>query len=184
MTGDVIKRQSPQEISDQMMMFAAGTRLMLLAPLEWKNEDELPSLLQRIRREGFVRVRKDGEMMELEQLKEKSSKEIKCLEIVVDRLILQEGGEERLRDSLETTLRWGKNTILVLAQEPGRSDWEEHLFSTDFCNPKTGFTMESLTPKHFSFNSPKGACQSCDGLGKAAEKSVTSVMVNDYALKF
>ncbi len=169
-TGDVIKRQSPQEISDQMMMFAAGTRLMLLAPLEWKNEDELPSLLQRIRREGFVRVRKDGEMMELEQLKEKSSKEIKCLEIVVDRLILQEGGEERLRDSLETTLRWGKNTILVLAQEPGRSDWEEHLFSTDFCNPKTGFTMESLTPKHFSFNSPKGACQSCDGLGKAAEK--------------
>ena len=169
-TGDVIKRQSPQQISDKIMTFPPGTRVMLLAPLVWEDEGALKALLQGVRREGFIRVRKDGEIVELEQLEKESSQHLKRLEIVVDRLLLQESCEERLRDSLETTLRWGKNTILVLAQEPGRSDWEEHLFSTDFCNPKTGFTMEALTPKHFSFNSPKGACQACHGLGKMAEK--------------
>ena len=164
-TGDVIKCQSPQQISDQILKFSSGTRVMLLAPLECEDAEELRSLLQRIRREGFVRVRRDGEIVELEQWEKDSTHSMKRLEIVVDRLVLQEGNEERLRDSLETTLRWGKNTILVLMQAPGASNWKEHLFSTDFCNPKTGFTMEALTPKHFSFNSPKGACQACYGLG-------------------
>lgn len=169
-TGDVIKRQSPQQISDQIMMLPAGTRLMVLAPLVWEEEHALQSLLQRIQREGFVRVRKNGEIIELEELKENLSQPMKRLEVVVDRLILQEGVEERLRDSLETTLRWGKNKILLLAQEPHSSAWKEDLFSTDFCNPKTGFTMEALTSKHFSFNSPRGACVFCDGLGSVAGK--------------
>lgn len=171
-TGDVIKRQSPQQISDQIMRLPAGTRVILLAPVEWEDENSLKALLQGIRQEGFVRVRKDGEIVDLNEWEEqkKSWHPTKHLEIVVDRLLLQEGVEERLRDSLETTLRWGKNTILVLAQEPGCTEWKEHLLSTDFCNPKTGFTMESLTPKHFSFNSPKGACSACHGLGKMAEK--------------
>lgn len=171
-TGDLIKRQSPQQISDQIMALPSGTRMMLLAPLVWEDENFLHTLLQRIQREGFVRLRKDGEIVELEKLEE--GKKIKSLEIVVDRLVLQEGVEERLRDSLETTLRWGKNQMLVLAQESGSSDWKEYLFSTDFCNPKTGFTMEALTPKHFSFNSPKGACSTCEGIGSISGKTCSS----------
>lgn len=169
-TGDVIKRLSPQQISDQILKFSSGTRVMLLAPISYEDGNDLKNLLQKIRREGFVRVRKEGEVVELEQLEKISAEQISKLEIVVDRLILQGDVEERLRDSLETTLRWGKNKAFLLAQQPGCSDWEEHLFSTDFCNPKTGFTMEALTSKHFSFNSPRGACLSCHGLGSILEK--------------
>lgn len=169
-TGEVIRRQSPQQISDKIREFPAGTRLMLLAPLVWDDDDSFQALLQKIRREGFVRLRIDGEVSEIEQVEKNLPKKINNLEVVVDRLILQEGVEERLRDSLETTLRWGKNKILVLVQVTGADHWEEHLFSTDFCNPKTGFTMEALTPKHFSFNSPRGACSRCHGLGSIAEE--------------
>ena len=174
-TGDVIQRQSPQQISDQLMTFPVGTRVMLLAPLQWENEKELHALFQQIQREGFVRVRKNGEILELASLEKKATEQIKSLEIVVDRLMLQEGVEDRLRDSLEATLRWGKNIALVLAEEPGSKSWIEHLFSTDFCNPKTGFTMEALTPKHFSFNSPKGACPACHGIGSVPRNATADV---------
>ncbi len=172
-TGDVIKRQSPQQISDQIMTLGSRTRLMLLAPVTLEDELSFQSLVQKIQREGFVRVRLNEEVIELEELGKKSWEQCDRLEIVVDRLILQEGIEERLRDSLETALRWGKNDMLVLAQAEGETIWKEHLFSTDFCNPKTGFTMEALTPKHFSFNSPKGACTFCHGLGDLSQNLVT-----------
>jgi excinuclease ABC subunit A len=115
-------------------------------------------------------LRRDGEIIDLNELDDQhaSWRGVQHLEIIVDRLLLQEGVEERLRDSLETALRWGKNTILVLVQEPGETTWREDLFSTDFCHPKTGFTMEPLTPKQFSFNNPSVACASCHGLGKVA----------------
>jgi excinuclease ABC subunit A len=90
----------------------------------------------------------------------------------VDRLALRPEGEgegirQRLLDSLETSLRWGSNLVIVLHQAPGAApeDWEERPFSTDFCNPETGFTMPCLTPRHFSFNSHLGACPVCQGIG-------------------
>ena len=176
-TGAAIRRQSPQQIASEILSWPEGTRLMLLAPLVSNEVGEFRDVIDRARREGFVRLRIDGEIIDLgrpEPIKLLKSKK-HTIEAVVDRLALKVEGEgegirERLLDSLETSLRWGNNSVTVLHQAPGSSGsspdhWEERPFSTDFCNPETGFTMPRLTPRHFSFNSHLGACPACQGLG-------------------
>jgi excinuclease ABC subunit A len=176
-TGAAIRRQSPQQIASEILSWPEGTRLMLLAPLVSNEVGEFRDVIDRARREGFVRLRIDGEIIDLgrpEPIKLLKSKK-HTIEAVVDRLALKAEGEgegirERLLDSLETSLRWGNNSVTVLRQAPGSSGsspdhWEERPFSTDFCNPETGFTMPRLTPRHFSFNSHLGACPACQGLG-------------------
>jgi excinuclease ABC subunit A len=173
-TGVAILRQSPQQIATEILSWPEGTRLMLLAPLVRNETGEFRDVIDRARREGFVRLRIDNEIIDLgrpEPIKLLKSKK-HTIEAVVDRLALRVEGEgegirERLLDSLETSLRWGNNMVIVLHQESGSSpdDWKERPFSTDFCNPETGFSMPRLTPRHFSFNSHLGACPSCQGLG-------------------
>lgn len=173
-TGVAVRRQSPQQIASEILAWREGTRLMLLAPLIKEEAGEFRDVIDRARREGFVRLRIDGEIVDLgrpEPIKLLKTKR-HTIEAVVDRLALRSEGEgeglrERLLDSLETSLRWGNNMVLVLFQKPGSSPdaWEERAFSTDFRNPETGFTMPRLTPRHFSFNSHSGACPACQGLG-------------------
>jgi excinuclease ABC subunit A len=176
-TGTPIRRQSPQQIAESILTWPEGTRLMLLAPLVRNESGEFRDVIERARREGFVRLRIDGKIIDLgreEQVKLLKTKK-HTIEAVVDRLALratcQEGGEgegirSRLLDSLETALRCGGNKVMVLHQAPGATEeWEERSFSTDFCNPETGFTMPCLTPRNFSFNSHLGACPSCQGIG-------------------
>jgi excinuclease ABC subunit A len=173
-TGVAIRRQSPQQIATEILSWPEGTRLMLLAPLIRNEMGEFRDVIDRARREGFVRLRIDGEIIDLgrpEPIKLLKSKK-HTIEAVVDRLALRAEGEgegirERLLDSLETTLRWGNNVVTVLFQASGSPPdiWQERPFSTDFCNPMTGFTMSRLTPRHFSFNSHLGACPTCQGLG-------------------
>lgn len=166
-TGDPIRRQTPQQITDALMAWPEGTRLVLLAPLVRKEKGEFRDVLEKVRREGFVRVRLDGEIVELDDKKlprlDKDRRH--TIEAVVDRLVIRPGLETRLADSLEIALRWGENQLVALRQEPEASNYTEEPFSTDFCNPATGFTMPRLTPKHFSFNSHLGACPECHGLG-------------------
>lgn len=166
-TGTPIRRQTPQQIADALMARPEGTRIVLLAPLVRHEKGEFRDVLEKVRREGFVRVRVDGEILELdEKTLPRLDKESKhSIEAVVDRLVIRPGLETRLSDSLETALRWGENQLLVLQQPPESEAWHEEPFSTDFCNPATGFTMPRLTPKHFSFNSHLGACPACHGLG-------------------
>jgi excinuclease ABC subunit A len=173
-TGVAVRRQSPQQIAEEILKWPDGTRLMLLAPLVRKEAGEFRDVIDRARREGFVRLRIDGEIIDLgrpEPIKLAKSKS-HTIEAVVDRLALRSEGEgegirERLLDSLETALRWGGNLVIALHQAPGAAAdlWEEKPFSTDFCNPETGFTMPRLTPRHFSFNSHLGACPACQGIG-------------------
>ena len=173
-TGAAVRRQSPRQIAEEILAWPEGTRLMLLAPLVRNEAGEFRDVIDRSRREGFVRLRIDGEIIDLgrpEPIKLLKTKK-HTIEAVVDRLVLKsegdgEGIRERLMDSLETSLRWGGNLIAVLHQAPGTATdaWEESLFSTDFCNPVTGFTMPRLTPRHFSFNSHLGACPVCQGIG-------------------
>ena len=166
-TGRVVSRQTPQQIADIILSWPESTKFLLLAPLVNGQKGEFRDVLEKARREGFVRVRVDGEVLELS--KPDSVKLDKAarhtIEAVVDRLVVREGLSQRLADSIETALRWGVGKISVSRQEPGLSGWIEEKFSTDYCSPETGFTMPRLTPKHFSFNSHLGACPACHGIG-------------------
>ena len=171
-TGRALKRQTTQGIVDEVMAFEPNSRLMLLAPLVKEQTGEFRDVLEKARREGFVRVRVDGKIVELDgpeptRLAKTTSH---VIEAVVDRLVLRDGIRGRLADSVETALRWGKSQMVVLHQlADGGEEWKETAFSTDYRDPETGFTLPALTPKHFSFNSHYGACPTCHGLGNLSE---------------
>ena len=166
-TGEPVIRQTPQQVADAILSSPEGTKLMLLAPLVTNQVGEFRDVIEKARREGFVRLRIDGEIVELAPTSSpklaKSSAH--TIEAVVDRLSVRDEIRQRLADSIETSLRWGGAMMTVLRMEPGSTIWTEQKFSTDYCNPSTGFTMPKLTPKHFSFNSHLGACPACHGIG-------------------
>ncbi len=166
-TGEPVRRQTPQQIADTILAWPPGSKLVILAPLVRREKGEFRDVIEKARREGFVRLRVDGEIIELEprSLPKLSKEQVHNIEAVVDRLVLREGLGQRLADSLETALRWGENHLFVLRQLPEEATWQLHRFSTEFCNPNTGFSLPRLTPKHFSFNSHLGACPECHGLG-------------------
>jgi excinuclease ABC subunit A len=168
LTGTPVFRQTPQQIVDQILAYPAETRIILLAPLIQNQRGEFRDVIEKIRREGFVRVRLDGEIVELgkpEPIRLKKT-EHHTIEVVVDRLVIREGIRGRLADSMETALKWGGNRIVLLrAAHNGSEKWEAVRYSTDYGNPDTDFSLGQLTPKHFSFNSHLGACPACHGLG-------------------
>ena len=166
-TGEKVSRQTPQEIADAILCWPEGTKFLLLAPLITSQVGEFRDVIEKARREGFVRVRVDGEVVELSKPDAVRLNKTRrhTIEAVVDRLSIREGLGQRLADSIETALRWGGGKMTVSRLEPESNDWTEEKFSTDYSNPETGFTMPKLTPKHFSFNSHLGACPVCHGIG-------------------
>ena len=165
LTGQPIFRQTAQQIVDQILEYPPETKIILLAPLVRNESGEFRDVIEKTRREGFVRLRADGEIVELgrpEPIRLKKG-ERHTIEAVVDRLVVREGIRTRLADSVETALKWGKNRIVVLRETAVQ--WEELRYSTDYGNPETNFSLGHLTPKHFSFNSHLGACPACHGLG-------------------
>src|SRR5882672_1100197 len=168
LTGRPLSRQTPQQIVDQVLAFEPGTKIVLLAPLIENQPGEFRDVLEKLRREGFVRARIDGQMIELDRTEPIRLKkgERHTIEAVVDRLIARDGIRVRLADSIETALKWGGNRIVALCQTPtGDDNWAECRYSTDYGNAETGFNLGELTPRHFSFNSHLGACPACHGLG-------------------
>jgi excinuclease ABC subunit A len=180
-TGQAIHRQTPQQIVDQILAFPPETRIILLAPLIQNQKGEFRDVVEKVKREGFVRIRIDGEIVELgkpEPLRLKKT-ERHTIEAVVDRLVIREGVRTRLADSVETALRWGGNRIVVLKSEEGKmpnaerrtpnaqleGKWETVRYTTDYGNADSDYSLGELTPKHFSFNSHLGACPACHGLG-------------------
>ena len=166
-TGAAIYKQAPQQIVDQILAYPEETKTMILAPVVPGQKGEFRDVLEKVKREGFVRVRIDGVIVELAQPEplriDKTKKHF--IEVVVDRLVIREGIRTRLADSVDTALKWGENRLLVLRQTLGSDAWQEKKYSTYYCNPETDFTVPPLTPKHFSFNSHFGACPACHGLG-------------------
>ncbi|HSV62577.1 MAG TPA: excinuclease ABC subunit UvrA [Chthoniobacterales bacterium] len=179
-TGQAIHRQTPQQIVDQILAFPAETKIILLAPLVHNQKGEFRDVIEKAKREGFVRVRIDGEIVELgkpEPIRLKKT-EAHTIEAVVDRLVIRDGVRTRLADSVETALRWGGNRIVVLKSEGKTStaqrptpnvelgeDWEAVPYTTDYGSAESNYSLGELTPKHFSFNSHFGACPACHGLG-------------------
>ena len=166
-TGEVVRRQSPQEITDAILAFPAGSKVIVLAPLVRGATGEFRDIIEKMRREGFVRARVDGKIVDLdggERIRLDKNRR-HHIEAVVDRLVLKEGLRQRLADSVETAVRWGEGCLVASVQEPGAEKASDHPYSTAFANPRTGFTLPRLTPQHFSFNSHLGACPACHGLG-------------------
>jgi excinuclease ABC subunit A len=177
-TGKPIHRQTTQQIVDQILAYEPNSKIIVVAPLIQNQPGEFRDVIERLKREGFVRARIDGEIVELDRPEPIRLKKTErhTIEAVVDRLVVREGIRVRLTDSVETALKWGGNKLSILREKgtPNAErrtsnteleEWEEQRFSTDYGNPETGFTLGELTPKHFSFNSHFGACPACHGLG-------------------
>jgi len=190
-TGVPISAQSTTEIVDAILTLPPRTKVMLLAPVVQNQKGEFRDVIERLAREGFVRARVDGEIVELaaNTRVKLDPKEKHTIEVIVDRLVMDEKIRVRLADSVETALKWGEGAFLTLHQLPeGRAGspqatgraagspaqagaraadaWTETLHSNRLISPSTGKSYEPPTPKHFSFNSPSGACPVCHGLGQ------------------
>ncbi len=178
--GKPIKRQSVDEMTDQLMQYPEKTKLTLLAPVVRGRKGEHVKLLQQARRSGYVRVRIDGNMYDLsEDIKlEKNNKH--NIEIVVDRLVVKSGIEDRLTQSLEQVLALSESLAFVEVQE---KDAEPHMetFSENFACPDCGISIDEIEPRSFSFNNPFGACPECSGLGYKMEFDV-DLMIPDPSL--
>ncbi|MBW2324528.1 MAG: excinuclease ABC subunit UvrA [Deltaproteobacteria bacterium] len=158
--GREITSQTVQEVVDQVLSLPDGSRVVIMAPLVIRRKGEHAKLLDQLRKDGFLRVRVNGEVRELSEDINLDKKKKHNLELVVDRLVVKEGLSRRLTDSVELALRTSEGTVLVdvLGQE-------ELFFSEHLACHTCGISYPELTPQMFSFNNPQGACQTCDGLG-------------------
>ena len=159
-----IQKQTVQQIVDTIKEFNNGTRFYLLAPVVSGRKGEHRGVLEEIKREGFLRARVNGEVFLLNKIPELSKNKKHTIEVVIDRLIIEKGCEERLTESVELALKIGSG-LIVINELPDK----DHLFSEHFSCPHCGVSMAELTPRMFSFNSPFGACAHCDGIGSHME---------------
>ncbi|MBB5353340.1 excinuclease ABC subunit A [Haloferula luteola] len=164
-TGERLEKMAAGDIVAALAAEPEGSRVVVLAPVPREEALEVGRLVADLKRQGFVRVRVNGEMLDLDEAEGAWPERAEEVEIVVDRLVVREGSESRMADSVETALRICGSESRVLVQRPGVDAWEVRSFQTCYRNPKTGFEMGELSPRHFSFNSHLGACPACEGLG-------------------
>ncbi len=161
--GKPITQQTVEQIVDSVLSFEEGTRLMVLAPLVRGKKGEHKEIIEQARREGFVRLRVDGEIVESDSDIELDKKKKHTIEAVVDRLVVKARSKRRLADSVETALKVGQGTVLINIKN------KDLLFSEQYACLDCNISYEEPSPRMFSFNSPYGACQVCDGLGQKME---------------
>lgn len=170
--GNKISQMTVQEIVDKIMEFPEKTKVQILSPIARGQKGTHKNLIENIKKEGFVRLRVDGENYEVtdEINLEKNKKH--NIEVVVDRIIIKEGIENRLADSIETSIKLSDGLIIALVND------KEILYSTKFACPDHGIAIEELSTRMFSFNSPFGACEVCNGLGESKEVDIDLVIPN------
>ena len=167
--GKVITSQHPTQIVDSIMTFSEGTKLQVCAPLVRGQKGEHREVFLRVQREGFVRVRVDGVVCDVKEAPALEKNKKHDIFAVIDRLIVKDEIRVRLADSIETALKIGEGTVVAMVQEAG-GEWEDVVYSEKFaCTKHPQASLEELSPRLFSFNSPYGACKSCDGLGTILE---------------
>lgn len=164
-TGEPIEAQQVQDMVDRIMSMEDGTRGYLLAPIIRDRKGEYRKEFLELRKQGFQRVKVDGQFYELDEPPTLDKKYRHDIDVVVDRLVVREGMETRLADSLRTALDLADG-IAILETAPTDAEPERFTFSENFACPVSGFTIPEIEPRLFSFNAPFGACPECDGLGK------------------
>lgn len=162
--GREITQQTVDQIVDKLMEFPERTKIQVLAPIARGKKGEFVKEINDIRKQGFVRCRIDGEAVDLQDEIKLSKTKKHNIEVVVDRLVIKEGIESRLTDSVETATKIGNGLLIVDVN--GES---EELFSLNYTCPEHGVSIEEMSPRMFSFNNPFGACKKCDGLGTFKE---------------
>jgi excinuclease ABC subunit A len=178
-TGKPIESQTVSQMVDRIMTHDEGWKFYILAPIARGKKGEFKKELTDLQKKGFLRIIVDGTLMNLDEVPALEKNIRHDIEIVVDRLVMKPGIETRLADTLETALDMGNGLIYV--QDATTN--ERQMFSANFACPESGFTIPEIEPRLFSFNSPHGACEACDGLG---EKVVfdTDLLIPDQSLPF
>ena len=171
--GTRLQRQTPQQIVDRILLLPEGTRFQVLAPVVRGRKGEYDTLLEDLSGQGFVRARIDGEVVVIDEFLKRDERlaryEQHTIEVVVDRLVQRDGIERRLTDSLETALRLAEGVAEVEIVNSGGGENETMTFSQHLSCPTCGRSYDEPAPRNFSFNSPYGACETCDGLGTTFE---------------
>ncbi|WP_326716529.1 excinuclease ABC subunit UvrA [Vagococcus jeotgali] len=162
--GTEISSQSPEQMTDKLLELKERTRLQILAPVVRGKKGQHKKVIEKIKKDGFVRLRIDGENYDISEVPELEKNKKHDIEIVVDRIVVKDGVRSRLFDSIELALRLAEGYVLVdvISQE-------EMLFSEHYACPYCGFTVGDIEPRLFSFNTPFGACPECDGLSLRLE---------------
>ena len=183
--GTRLSRQTPQQIVDRILQLPEGTRFQVLAPVVHGRKGEYDTLLNDLAGQGFVRARIDGEVVDIVEFLKRDEKlaryENHTIEVVVDRLVRRDGLERRLTDSLETALKLAEGVAEVELVGKEGEDSETLTFSQHLACPKCGTSYPEPAPRNFSFNSPYGACEACDGLGTNFEIDPELVVPNPDA---
>ena len=173
--GKEIKPQTSQEIIEKVIEFPSNSSLEILSPLIRGRKGEFKELFERVRKQGFARVRVDGNVFSLDEEIKLNKRKKHNIEIVVDRLVIRPEDRKRLGDSIETALKLGEGLVIIKIKS------KEIVFSEHHACPDCGISIGEVTPRAFSFNSPYGACPSCTGLGMKSEVSI-DLIVPDKSL--
>ena len=180
-TGLPIEAQTISQMVDRVMALPEGTRLMLLSPVIRDRKGEYRKELAELQRKGFARVKIDGELYDIGDAPDLNRKLRHTLEVVVDRVVVKPGIETRLADSFETAIALSDG--LAYAEDVQREESETEklhmVFSAKFACPVSGFTLEEIEPRLFSFNAPMGACPACDGIGTETHFDVNLVVPDE-----
>ncbi|HLQ86575.1 MAG TPA: excinuclease ABC subunit UvrA [Salinisphaeraceae bacterium] len=174
--GEPLTIQTVSQMVDQTLAKEPESAWMLLAPVVRSRKGEQRELFEQIRGEGFVRVRVDGEVLDLDEVPALDAKRKHDIEVVVDRFKIRAGLQQRLAESFETALRLADGIAWIA---PWRGDAEPEVFSARFACPVCGYSINDMEPRLFSFNSPHGACPDCDGLGTMSVFDVERVVADD-----
>jgi len=183
--GDPITSQSAQQMVERIQLMPEGTRIMVAAPMVQNRKGEHKDIIDRARAEGFVRVRVDGNVLDLDDEIKIEKKKKHNIEIIIDRLVIKKGIRSRLTDSVETTLKITEGMLKII-----QLDGKEISFSEHAACLKCGNSFPPLSPQRFSFNSPLGMCPKCSGLGKIMDTDPAMVIrdenltLGEGALKF
>ena len=165
--GAPIRQQSPEQILDALTSLDHGCRMMILAPLVRGRKGEHKEVLAAIRKAGLLRARVNGVVVDLDQPPELSRQKTHHIEAVVDRVVIREGIRARLAESIKLALKYSEGLVLASYEQRNGAEihWRDELFSTLYACPNCRISLEELEPRTFSFNSPYGACPTCEGLG-------------------
>ncbi len=165
-----ITSQHSSQIVDSILSWPEGTKIQICSPLIRGQKGEHKEVILRVQREGFVRVRLDGTIYDVKNIPAIDKNKSHDIAAVVDRLVIKDSIRIRLADSIETALKLSEGSVVVMRQQAGSGGWQDVVYSEKFaCSEHPEASLEELSPRLFSFNSPYGACRSCDGLGTILE---------------